>query len=260
MISRADIAHWKSGHPWQNNRQIEQDLLLSRAICAIAQDELLGNELVFRGGTALHKLFFDQPYRYSEDLDYVRRSAGGIGPIMRRITDIGLESGYNVNTKMGMYPKVLWKFAYEDGSTGRIKIELNTYERSSVYPLQYINFVVDSPYYQGAATVQTFQAEELIASKLRALYQRSKGRDLFDIWLALTQLELDPAKILAALPANLPEDVPAEKMIANLEEKLDSKGYCSDMNNLIRHGGAAYDPQTAGKLVIDTLLSKIEEA
>ncbi|MBQ9067998.1 MAG: nucleotidyl transferase AbiEii/AbiGii toxin family protein [Eggerthellaceae bacterium] len=259
MISRADIAHWKIEHPWQNNRQIEQDLLLSHAICMIAKDELLGNELVFRGGTALHKLFFNQSYRYSEDLDYVRKNAGGIGPIMRRITDIGQESGYSVNTKMGAYPKVLWKFAYEDGSAGRIKIELNTYERSSVYPLRHINFIVDSPYYQGRANVQSFQAEELIASKLRALYQRSKGRDLFDIWLALTELELDPDRILAAFPAYLPEGATTKKMIANLEEKLADKGYCSDMDNLVRNNGATYNPQAAGKLVIDKLLSRMTE-
>ena len=78
MIPRDAITAWGVDHRWPLRDQVEQDLLLSRAICAIAEDPYLSGELVFRGGTALHKLHLDRPYRYSEDLDYVRRTAGGI--------------------------------------------------------------------------------------------------------------------------------------------------------------------------------------
>jgi len=40
--------------------------------------------------------------------------------------------------------------------------------------------------------VLTFEPAELVATKLRALYQRRMGRDLFDLWLALTHIGLDP--------------------------------------------------------------------
>lgn len=81
MISANAITAWGTNHGWPTREQVEQDLLLYRAICAIAEDDYLSQELVFRGGTALHKLHLDHPYRYSEDLDYVRSSASGIGPL-----------------------------------------------------------------------------------------------------------------------------------------------------------------------------------
>ena len=64
MISLHDITQWGIDHPWSSQDQIEQDLLLSQAICEIANDRLLGNELVLRGGTAFHKLFLDEAFRY----------------------------------------------------------------------------------------------------------------------------------------------------------------------------------------------------
>jgi predicted nucleotidyltransferase component of viral defense system len=45
--------------------------VLSRLIIEIANNATLGEELVFRGGTCLHKLYLSKPLRYSEDLDYV---------------------------------------------------------------------------------------------------------------------------------------------------------------------------------------------
>lgn len=86
MIPADAITSWGVDHLWPTREQVEQDLLLSRAICAIASDPYLGDELVFRGGTALHKLHLNRPYRYSEDLDYVRSSATGIAPLTQALT------------------------------------------------------------------------------------------------------------------------------------------------------------------------------
>lgn len=85
----------------------------------IADDPLLGGELVLRGGTAFHKLFLPEPYRYSEDLDFVRTTAGGIGDVMKRLTALGRELGFEVRTRMGMYPKVMWRFTFADGCPAR---------------------------------------------------------------------------------------------------------------------------------------------
>ena len=41
---------------------------------------------------------------------------------------------------------------------------------------------MDSPWFTGATDIITYELDELMATKLRALYQRRKGRDLFDIW------------------------------------------------------------------------------
>jgi Nucleotidyl transferase AbiEii toxin, Type IV TA system len=88
VITEADIAHWRNHVPWEDPQQVEQDLVLSRLIIEFACHPLLGNELVFRGGTCFHKLWLDRPWRYSEDLDYVRRTEGGIGDIFTAIREV----------------------------------------------------------------------------------------------------------------------------------------------------------------------------
>nr|WP_281410353.1 nucleotidyl transferase AbiEii/AbiGii toxin family protein [Rhizobium laguerreae] len=62
--------------------QIEQDLIISRAVVAIFTDPFLREALRFRGGTALNKLHFPAPLRYSEDINLVRTEAGPIGPVL----------------------------------------------------------------------------------------------------------------------------------------------------------------------------------
>ena len=80
MIPYDTITAWGVSHPWPSREQIEQDLLLSKAIIEIYKNETLAGELIFRGGTALHKMILPQPSRYSEDLDFVRTSAGAAVP------------------------------------------------------------------------------------------------------------------------------------------------------------------------------------
>ena len=226
-------------------------------MCEIANDPMLGVELVLRGGIAFHKLLLPQPRRYSEDLDFVRMTTGGIGDVMKRLTSLGQELGYQVNTKMGMYPKVFWKFVYASGLPGKIKIEINTFERSPMLPLAPRNHEVNSSYCMTKANIPTFQVEELVATKIRALYQRSKGRDLYDLWLAFTELHLDPEAVIAAYPIYRPENTTREDMIANLHLKLQDGQFCGDMKNLARQDAPDYDVQEAGDLTIGSLLSKI---
>ena len=257
MIRRSDIVQWGVAHPWQNENQVEQDLLLSRAMVEIANDPLLGRELVLRGGTAFHKLFLPKPYRYSEDLDFVRTTGGGIGEVMKRLTSLGSELGFEVRTKMGMYPKVMWRFAFADGVPGKIKLEINTFERSPMMELTTRRHAVENPFFSGAADIPTFQPEELVATKLRALYQRKKGRDLYDLWLALTVLELDPEKIVAAYPAYRPEGVSGEDVAENLRLKLVDPEFRTDVLAMIRADASAYDPDAADELIESELLSRI---
>ena len=82
MIPQDYITTWSLVAPWASQRQVEQDLIISRALVAIFSDPFLRGELRFRGGTALNKLHFPAPLRYSEDIDLVRTSAGPIGPVL----------------------------------------------------------------------------------------------------------------------------------------------------------------------------------
>ena len=57
MIPRAYITEWTQYAPWKTNEQVEQDLVICRALVDIFSNDYLAKELAFRGGTALHKLF-----------------------------------------------------------------------------------------------------------------------------------------------------------------------------------------------------------
>ena len=65
MIPRADIIAWRSRVAWKSDAQIEQDLILSRALVELFSEKFLTMKLAFRGGTALHKLHLAPASRYS---------------------------------------------------------------------------------------------------------------------------------------------------------------------------------------------------
>jgi len=82
MIHRNALIEWRENAPWKELRLVEQDLVISRALVSIFQDERLGSKLAFRGGTALYKLFLTPAARFSEDLDFVQIDAGPIGEVL----------------------------------------------------------------------------------------------------------------------------------------------------------------------------------
>jgi predicted nucleotidyltransferase component of viral defense system len=201
VIPAAAITAWGVDRPWPTRQQVEQDLLLARLIVEIYRNPYLRDELVFRGGTCLHQLRVARPRRYSEDLDFVRRTESGIGEVFDALRVIAEDVGLTVATRVvGEHPKMTLRAPSEDdGSVQlRVKIEVNIQERLPASPLEAVPFRVLSSWFTGAADVVTFSACELVASKIRALYQRRKGRDLFDLWLALDEMGLDPDGIIAA--------------------------------------------------------------
>ena len=72
MIPQSHIMEWSQQVPWQSNEQVEQDLIICRALVEIFSDKWLASSLAFRGGTALHKLYLQPQPRYSEDIDLVQ--------------------------------------------------------------------------------------------------------------------------------------------------------------------------------------------
>jgi predicted nucleotidyltransferase component of viral defense system len=197
---RRSAAHRPAGNaPWAELKQVEQDLIISRALVDLFADPALARELRFRGGTALHKLYLPKPLRYSEDLDLVRTTAGPIGPVLDRIRH-RLEPwlGHAAFEQSEAAPKLRFQVLAEDGSgTIKLKVEINIREVQAFGPPQTIPFEVENPWYAGGADIATFSGEELLATKLRALLQRDKRRDLFDLFHALSAFpDLDTARTL----------------------------------------------------------------
>ena len=259
MIPQAAITEWGRTVPWPTVEQIEQDLLLSRLIVEIANDDYLGDELVFRGGTCLHKLHAPEPLRYSEDLDYVRSTGGGIRELTRAVTRIGDRLGMEVRTRITEHPKMFLRAPYETGGGQmRVKIEVNTFERSPASPPIRIPLHVESSWFSGSADVLTFTLDEVVATKIRALFQRSKGRDLFDLWLALTQLGVTPSSIVAAFAPYRPDGYTRSRAELNLREKLKRSAFREDIRALVTAWPEGYDIDAAAEFVITDVLALIE--
>ncbi|MGH9190441.1 MAG: nucleotidyl transferase AbiEii/AbiGii toxin family protein [Acidimicrobiales bacterium] len=256
MIPRADIVDWGRRVGWPTDEQVEQDLLLSRLIIEIANDPYLGEELVFRGGTCLYKLHADKAYRYSEDLDYVRRSGGGIADLTRAVSAIGSALGMEVRTRIGQQPKIYLRAPFESGDARmRIKVEVNTFERSPARELVRLPYSVKSAWFTGRADVLTFSLAELVSTKLRALFQRSKGRDLFDLWLALSQLGIAPMDIVACFDAYRPRGYTRGRAEQNLRAKLANRTFREDVMPLVATWPEGYDIAAAADLVITEVFS-----
>jgi predicted nucleotidyltransferase component of viral defense system len=204
MIPAMNIVAWAKTTPWAEQRQVEQDLIISRALVELFSDEFLRAQLRFRGGTALNKLHFPKPLRYSEDIDFVRTTAGPLGPILDRVRALLTPwLGAPNFDQSDVAPKFRFRVEAEDKTSPapiRLKLEINTRERVAYDATATIPFRVENPWFSGTANIETFSNEELLATKLRALLQRDKGRDLIDLAHALDVFEnLDAKKTVNLL-------------------------------------------------------------
>lgn len=267
MIPQAYINAWSAVAPWPAEEQIEQDLVLSRFIVEIANDELLGTELAFRGGTCLHKLHLPEALRYSEDLDYVRTGnepqLGKCFDALRAIaTSIGLgEVRRSFPSQKSANGTIWFEGATESGQgTIRIKIETNVAETTPLYDHHFIDYAVKSPWWTGEAQVRTFITEEILGTKIRALYQRRKGRDLFDLWIALTQLEVDDEKIANSLEHYMKDKTYSYPQLRqHLETKITDPQFLPDIHELTTDL-QGYEPELAADLVLKRVGLRLRNA
>lgn len=226
MIPALNVIAWSQTAPWAEQRQVEQDLIISRALVEFFNDDVLRKELKFRGGTALNKLHFPKPLRYSEDIDLVRTTDGAIGPVLDRIRDLLTPWLGRPSVKLtDIAPKMRFRVNAEDGTPISLKLEINTRERITYDGSVSMPFRVENPWFTGATDIPTFSNEELLATKLRALLQRNKGRDLVDLAHALDVMKgLDPVRTvdlfgryLGATDTKISRAMAEERMFAKLE-------------------------------------------
>jgi predicted nucleotidyltransferase component of viral defense system len=216
--------------------------------------ELAAN-LAFRGGTALFKLYLS-PMRYSEDIDLVQITAGPIGHIMSTLQE-------KLNPWLGN-PKrkqsegrvtLTYRMESEDSLPLKLKIEINSREHFTLLGYNKLSFDVDSRWFSGNASILTYQLDELLGTKVRALYQRKKGRDLFDLWAALSTTNARPKSVVDCFlhyMENERHKVSRAEFEQNLSEKLDDPGFVRDIEPLII-ADTGYDFSKAAALVMNKL-------
>lgn len=259
MIAESAIIAWREHVPWSLNAQVEQDLALSRALVELFSDELIASNVAFRGGTALHKLFLFRE-RYSEDIDLVQVSPKPFGEIMGRIRAKLTPCLGKPHYKQSE-GRVTFYFKYDSElfpvQRMKLKIETNTNERFSVFGYETKQFGVTSNWFSGEAAIRTFSIEELLATKLRALYQRKKGRDLFDQWACHSKQDIDCEKVIAAFKIYMNKtglSVSRAEFDQNLTLKLKDPAFNKDVLPLLAEPDL-YSAEAAAHLVRDKLLS-----
>lgn len=240
MIPKPYIAKWKENVPWKEFFQVEQDLVISRTIIEIFSDDFLREHLAFRGGTALHKLYLSPAPRYSEDIDLVQIKTGPIKPVLQRIGEVITFFEEKRNTKVGGHgAKALYRFTSEyEEIRLRLKLEINCKEHFNVLEWVEFPFEIVSDWFSGRTTVRTYNINELLGTKLRALYQRSKGRDLFDLNYARLNIDLDYEQIIRCFNEYMTFAVgkpPGKKQfLVNIEEKEKDPDFTGDIEALLR--------------------------
>ena len=199
MIPNAYIQAWRAWAPWPDARQVEQDLIICRALCDLFNAPALKGKIAFRGGTAINKLLFKRSLRYSEDIDLVQTTPEPIGATVDAVRDALSWLGKCKRDHAGHSMHMIFKFIPETDTQSalKLKVEINTREHRSALGIKAYPFAVDNGWYQGDAEVSSFAPEEMFGTKLRALLQRNKNRDLFDLLHGLEQLALDPDRLVA---------------------------------------------------------------
>ncbi len=260
MIPRDYITQWRERAPWSEDFQVEQDLVISRALVAIFSDPVLAGALAFRGGTALYKLYLTPPARYSEDIDLVQIEPGPAGPLMdglRNALDPWLGEAHWKQSQGRV--TFGYRFLSEDvpAMRLRLKVEINTREHFAALGFERRPFSVESRWYSGTADITTFALDELLATKLRALYQRRKGRDLFDLATGLGDNRSDAGRIASVFWEYMAhEGGPVSRAMfeRNLAGKLGDGQFNADMSALLRPG-FEWRPAEAARTVSERLVS-----
>ena len=224
-------------------------------LVAIFSDEFLASQLAFRGGTALHKLYLSPQPRYI--------NPGPIKHIMYRLGEV-LDFLPDRVTKQKRYNNtMLFRIESEIPPTVqiRLKVEINCFEHFNVLGLTKVPFRMENSWFTGEAELTTYHFEELLGTKLRALYQRKKGRDLFDLYIALQRKEVDVDKVLQCYRKYMEfvvDKAPSYKQfVNNMQEKMVDAEFINDTQSLLRPG-ISFNAKDAYPLIYETFIDKME--
>jgi predicted nucleotidyltransferase component of viral defense system len=280
-LTLQDVLAHQALVPWPELYQVEQDLLLSLSMRAIFEDAFLSAQVAMRGGTVLHKVHLAPAARYSEDIDLVvvgDRPEGHIRKALLRVLRpvLGKEKSsawatLRLAVRNAAKPSRILRCIYKVPSVVApereltVEVETNVSERRPKYALQRLPFELDFRGKRLQSTLVSYNVNEMLGTKMRALFQRKKGRDLFDLYWALTTQSALPVTVddvVSAFQHYVREEdtrVPRAEFVAHLRSCMDDRaGFCTDMIPLLRKG-LDYDPRKAGSYVESQVLARLSE-
>ena len=195
MIGRAAIVERVS--EWGLREDVvEKDYVLGWMLWGIGTDPTLSNAWVFKGGTCLKKCYVET-YRFSEDLDFTVLPGGPadeasvVAALGRALARVQEASGIDFTVRQpvarsrpgaaSLEGRVYFRGPRGAPSPATIKLDLSTAEIVARPP---VLRSISHPYpdgLPGRAVVRSYSFEEVFAEKLRAMGERGRPRDLYDI-------------------------------------------------------------------------------
>lgn len=122
------------------------------------------------------------------------------------------------------------------------------------------SFDVSSRWFSGAASISTYALDELLGTKLRALYQRKKGRDIFDLWWAARNAAVDFDRVVTCFRKYLEQAdglrVSRAELEANLADKMRDRLFTADLQPLLAPG-VEWDLGSAARLILDEIAPRL---
>jgi predicted nucleotidyltransferase component of viral defense system len=183
------------------DQQIEKDYILSWILFGIAKHEQLSNAIVFKGGTVLKKVYFED-YRFSEDLDFTLLNSETTNELIfewfkevfefiKEEANIPLEifdNNEHVDSGINIYIIYIGPLGGQ-GNNKRVKVDISRSEQLVFEPVMKDVFVdyTDLETYQ----LLCYPLEEVLVEKMRSVMQRMQARDFYDIWYLLEEHGMD---------------------------------------------------------------------
>ncbi len=191
MISKAELQRLA-------NRQkvglgiLEKDYVLTEVLKALSQVPRLNDIFVFKGGTALRKVYFPN-WRYSEDLGFTVKHNMAKEELRNDLDtwyhQVEGESQIRLTTrqlhKPDGYARIRTLFLGPLSYPGMIYMDLSFDEPLCLEP-EYRRVLTD-PFTDDQRKVLVYPLEELLAEKMRSLLERGKSRDYYDVWRLLKE-------------------------------------------------------------------------
>ena len=252
-------------------------------MAAIFADDLLRSHLAMRGGTVLHKAHLAPAARYSEDIDLVLTKPMDTDTLekhLRRVLtptlgtpapSIFLDAWLALRNASKTSKILSIKFKFIPVGLNRnetIKVDVNLNEHAALYPLVNVNFEsLDEEGELVIAQAISYDINEMLGTKTRALMQRQQGRDLFDLWFAWSQSEagvtpyaVDGKRAMEAFEWYLGNEGTAmgrAEAAQLLDQRLRNLAFRQDMDTLLRPGLPKFDVDAAAPIVRSAFLAHL---
>ncbi|MCY4562100.1 MAG: nucleotidyl transferase AbiEii/AbiGii toxin family protein [Flavobacteriaceae bacterium] len=245
LIKKEQIIEWSEKEKFQDDKHAEKDLYIESLLKLFSFSKWLLKHLIFKGGTALHKMHFEKSLRFSEDIDFEHKGNQDIGRTLNEMKLIFGKANLNIeiNRNKNNYEILCSYPSHTTTKPGKLKIEISDREDFSVLGYTQKRLHLNNVCFSSDIMMNTYNINEILSQKTRALYQRDKGRDLYDLYVSRLHPDFDMKKIAQCFIRHMTvkkdgkaiTNIPtAENFIKRLKRKEKAPHFLRDVHGVLK--------------------------